>query len=128
MTLTVPLLLPVQLDSLLAKTSQITEVQCGNPLHLSLFGPPNAVRSTKEREKALFGVFVPLALPFGPLLKEAAAVGMWENEYTGRKHRRLQIPTLAELFQGKRPDITWVDASVLKSAKREDTNKQGQLI
>jgi site-specific DNA-methyltransferase (adenine-specific) len=54
-------------------------------------------------------------------------VGVWENEYTGRKHPRLQILTLAELFKGKRPIFRgWMP--VCKSAKREDTSKQGQLI
>lgn len=86
------------------------------------------LHSAMEREKAPFGVFICAAMPTGPMEREAAAVGLWENEYTGRKHPRLQILTLAELFQGKRPDIPWVDASVLKSAKREDSAKQGKLI
>lgn len=86
------------------------------------------LHSAMEREKAPFGVFICAALPTGPMEREAAAVGQWENEYTGRKHPRLQILTLAELFQGKRPDIPWVDASVLKSANREDMSKQGKLL
>ena len=86
------------------------------------------LHSAMEREKAPFGVFICAALPTGPMEREAAAVGVWENEYTGRKHPRLQILTLAELFRGKRPDIPWVDASVLKSAPREDTGKQGSLL
>ena len=59
---------------------------------------------------------------------DAAAVGLWENELTGRKHPRLQIITLAELFHGKRPDIPWVDQTVGKSARREDSAKQGSLL
>ncbi|WP_072380880.1 DNA methyltransferase [Novosphingobium sp. NDB2Meth1] len=86
------------------------------------------LHSAMEREKAPFGVFICVGLPTGPMEREAAAVGVWENEYTGRKHPRLQILTLAELFRGKRPDIPWVDASVLKSAKREDTGRQGSLL
>ncbi len=86
------------------------------------------LHSAMEREKAPFGVFICAALPTGPMEKEAAAVGVWENEYTGRKHPRLQILTLAELFRGKRPDIPWVDASVLKSARREDMAQQGSLL
>lgn len=85
------------------------------------------LHSAMEREKAPFGVLISAALPTGPMEKEAAAVGVWLNEYTGRKHPRLQILTLAELFQGKRPDIPWVDASVLKSAKAE-VGKQGTLL
>lgn len=86
------------------------------------------LHSAMEREKAVFGVFICAALPTTPMLKEAAAVGLWENELTGRKHPRLQILTLAELFQGKRPDIPWVDASVFKAAKREDASQQGMLL
>jgi len=86
------------------------------------------LHSAMEREKAPFGVFICAGLPTKPMEKEAAAVGLWQNEYTGRSHPRLQILTLAELFKGKRPDIPWVDASVMKSAKREDTTRQGSLL
>lgn len=81
-----------------------------------------------ERERAPFGVFLTAQAPTRAMERDAAAVGVWENEYTGRKHPRLQILTLAELFTGKRPDIPWVDATVAKAAKREDTGKQGTLL
>jgi len=81
-----------------------------------------------ERERAPFGVFITAQNPTRAMERDAAAVGVWENELTGRRHPRLQILTLAELFQGKRPDIPWVDASMLKQAKREDTSKQGTLL
>lgn len=88
------------------------------------------LHSAMEREKAPFGVFLCAAMPTGPMEREAAAVGVWTNEYTGRSHPRLQILTLAELFQGKRPDIPWVDSSVLKSAPREDQTelRQARLL
>lgn len=42
---------------------------------------------------------------------------------------RLQILTLAELFQGKRPAIPFVDALVaLRRARREETERQGSLL
>jgi DNA modification methylase len=81
-----------------------------------------------ERERAPFGVFITAEAPTRNMERDAAAVGLWENEYTGRKHPRLQILTLAEIFQGKRPDIPWVDASVMKAAKREETSQQGKLL
>jgi site-specific DNA-methyltransferase (adenine-specific) len=81
-----------------------------------------------ERERAPFGVFITAEPPTRNMERDAAAVGLWENEYTGRKHPRLQILTLAEIFQGKRPDIPWVDASVMKAAKREETSQQGKLL
>ncbi|MFU7528779.1 site-specific DNA-methyltransferase [Qipengyuania sp. ASV99] len=81
-----------------------------------------------ERENAKLGVFITAQAPTRAMERDAAAVGVWENEYTGRKHPRLQIITLAELFQNKRPDIPWVDASAVKRAKREDTAKQEKLL
>jgi site-specific DNA-methyltransferase (adenine-specific) len=81
-----------------------------------------------ERENAKIGVFLTAQMPTRAMERDAAAVGVWENEYTGRKHPRLQIITLAELFQNKRPDIPWVDASAVKKAKREDMSKQEKLL
>lgn len=63
-----------------------------------------------------------------PMERDAAAVGLWQNEYTGRSHPRLQIITLAELFAGKRPDIPWVDTSGQKKARREEGGKQERLL
>ena len=42
----------------------------------------------------------------------------------------LQPTTLAEMFQGKKPDIPFVDPSSIKRAKREDeaAGKQGNLL
>jgi site-specific DNA-methyltransferase (adenine-specific) len=55
---------------------------------------------------------------------------LWENPTTGRKYPRLQILTLAEIFQGKRPNIPLVDVGVGKQAKAEDMNagRQGSLL
>ena len=81
-----------------------------------------------ERERAPFGVFITAQAPTRPMERDAAAVGLWENPTTGRKYPRLQILTLAEIFQGKRPNIPLVDVGVGKQAKREDTSKQGTLL
>ena len=83
-----------------------------------------------ERERAPFGVFLTAQPPTRAMERDAAAVGLWENPTTGRTYPRLQILTLAELFQGKRPNIPLMDLNVGKSAKREDMNegKQGSLL
>ncbi len=83
-----------------------------------------------ERERAPFGVFLTAQPPTRAMERDAAAVGLWENPTTGRKYPRLQILTLAELFQNKRPNIPLVDVGVGKQAKAEDTNKrkQGNLL
>lgn len=87
------------------------------------------LHSAMEREKAPIGVFITAALPTRPMETEAAAVGRFEDEW-GRTYPRLQIITLAELFQGKKPDIPFVDPASVKRAKREDNaaGKQGTFL
>ena len=82
-----------------------------------------------EREKAPLGVFVTAEMPTSAMIKDAAAVGRFEDEW-GRTYPKLQIITLAEMFQGKKPDIPFVDPSSIKRAKREDeaAGKQGNLL
>lgn len=88
------------------------------------------LHSAMEREKAPIGVFITLANPTTAMEKEAAAVGRFHSEATGKSYPKLQILTLPELIQqGKKPDIPFVDASVaFKKAGREDTTKQGSLL
>lgn len=86
------------------------------------------LHSAMEREKAPIGVFITAALPTRPMETEAAAVGRFESEATGRTYPRLQIITLAELFQGKKPDIPYVDQASVKRAKREEMGRQDRLI
>jgi len=81
-----------------------------------------------ERERAPIGVFLTAQPPTRAMERDAASVGVWTQEETGRRFPRLQILTLAELFQGKRPDIPWIDTGAVKKAKREDTGKQGTLL
>lgn len=86
------------------------------------------LHSAMEREKAPIGVFITAAMPTRPMETEAAAVGRFESEATGRTYPRLQIITLAELFQGKKPQIPFVDPASVKRAKREETGRQERLI
>jgi site-specific DNA-methyltransferase (adenine-specific) len=81
------------------------------------------------REKAEMAVLVTAEMPTGAMIKDAAAVGRFEDEW-GRTYPRLQILTLAEMFTGKKPDIPFVDPSSIKRAKREDeaARNQGNLL
>ena len=86
------------------------------------------LHSAMEREKAPIGVFITLALPTAAMEREAAAVGRFTAEATGRSHARLQIITLAELFQGKRPDVPLIDGNAaFRKAAREE-KKQDRLL
>jgi DNA modification methylase len=86
------------------------------------------LHSAMERERAPIGILITAALPTGPMLREAAAVGRFTDEF-GRGWPRLQILTLAELFQGKRPQIPFPDPlAALRKARRESTEKQESLL
>ncbi|MDB5737989.1 MAG: site-specific DNA-methyltransferase [Sphingomonas bacterium] len=86
------------------------------------------LHSAMERERAPIGVFVTAALPTGPMEREAAAVGRFEDGF-GRTFARLQIVTVAELFRGRKPDIPYVDpAAAFRRAGREATGQQGSLL
>ncbi|MFY9735603.1 MAG: hypothetical protein WAU59_16640 [Rhodoplanes sp.] len=43
------------------------------------------------------------------------------------KFDRIQILTIEDLFDGKRPHIPWVDPSVFKKTRREKTEQQSEL-
>ncbi|MFA6019898.1 MAG: DNA methyltransferase [Rhodospirillales bacterium] len=82
-----------------------------------------------EREKAAVGVLISLALPTKPMEKEAAAAGFFDSPVG--KVPKIQIITLAELFQGKKPRIPLIDtAATFKTAAKEDRGKinQGKLF
>ncbi len=86
------------------------------------------LHSTMEREKAPIGIFITKALPTSAMEREAAAVGRFEDGF-GRTYARLQILTLAELFQGKKPDIPLIDPSLaFRRAGRERSGEQRVLI
>ena len=65
-----------------------------------------------DREKAKIGVFITLAEPSAPMKTEAVKAGFYETEY-GR-YPKLQILTIRDLFEGRKPAIPLVDPSAFK--------------
>lgn len=78
-----------------------------------------------EREKAKIGVFITLAPPTDPMLKEAIKAGFYETSHG--KYSKLQILTIEQLFAGRKPDIPLVDSSAFKKAATESRATQGRL-
>jgi len=79
-----------------------------------------------EREKAKIGLFITLAEPTKPMQTEAIKAGYYETPYG--KYPKLQILTIDELFQDKKPQLPWRDPVSFKKARREDTTQQGNLF
>jgi hypothetical protein len=63
--------------------------------------------------------------PTVTMRREAAAAGFYKTDYGS--FPKIQILTIADLFDGQKPHMPWIDPSVFKKAKREDTTKQGRL-
>jgi site-specific DNA-methyltransferase (adenine-specific) len=81
--------------------------------------------ATVDHENAKMGVFVTLTPPTQPMKTRAVAAGFYETEYG--QFPKIQILTIEDLFKGMRPHMPWIDASVFKKAKREQTSKQNEL-
>lgn len=80
-----------------------------------------------EREKAAIGVLISLAMPTRQMEIEAAAAGLFQSPY--ERVPKIQIITLAELFQGVRPRIPRIDAAAtFRTAPREQADAQGRFL
>jgi site-specific DNA-methyltransferase (adenine-specific) len=89
---------------------------------------PNMVRDlagTVEAERAKMGIFVTLEDPTTGMRTAALRAGYYETDYG--KYEKIQILTVEDLFDGKKPHMPWVDPSVFKKAKRETTEKQSEM-
>ena len=77
-----------------------------------------------DREKADIGVFISIDEPTRPMQEEAAMKGFYHSPL-GRDYPRIQILTIAQILEGKRPDIPpWI-APIPKSMtpKSNDSGK-----
>lgn len=63
------------------------------------------LRGTMEREGVDLAIFVCLQHSTPDMRRDAASAGFVESGFTGRSHPRIQILTIEDLFDGKRPDI-----------------------
>jgi hypothetical protein len=102
----------------------IVSVKAGNNVGVAMI---RDLKGVLEREKAPIGIFLTVALPSKPMLTEAASMGRYQGA-DGKSYPRLQILTLAELFQGKKPEIPLLDTTLaFKKAQREETVQEKLL-
>ncbi|TKJ42267.1 site-specific DNA-methyltransferase [candidate division LCP-89 bacterium B3_LCP] len=90
---------------------------------------PKDVRELKavlERDKAPMGIIIALKPPTKGMLSEAAAMGKWKIPGVDLEFPVMQIVTIKELFEGKKPDLPqWHET--LKRANREIREKEKTL-
>lgn len=89
------------------------------------------LRGVIEREKAAIGVLLTMQDPTKAMRTEAAGAGFYDSPW-GTKHPRLQILTVEELLEGKKPDFPPSrDVRTFKSApkvKRKSKDKQKEMF
>jgi restriction endonuclease Mrr len=79
-----------------------------------------------DRERAKVGVFVTLTEPTAPMRTEAVKAGFYRTDYG--EFPKLQILTIRELFDGRKPSIPLIDPTTFKKAAREATTVQPTLF
>ena len=81
-----------------------------------------------EREQAKMALFITLAPPTDPMTKEAVTAGFYEAPNGKDQYRKIQIVTIENLLEGKKPDLPPQDPSAFLQAPREDDAEQLALI
>ena len=88
-------------------------------------GEVRDLRGTVEREGAALGVLVTLEPPTRDMQAEAAAAGVYRSPGWERDYPRLQILTIADLFNGAQVQMPpW--AITFKQAERAKSERTGQ--
>ncbi len=91
------------------------------------------LNSDRQREKAEFGFLICTSLPTKPMRDEIAAAGKFRHPLLNREDDRLQVITVAELFDydgkpGKRLDLPMARTDAVKSAAAKgDEDRQAAL-
>lgn len=86
-----------------------------------------------DREKAAIGLFVTLAKPTKPMLKEAASAGFYVSPaFQNQQYPKLQILTIDGLLNGhdraRYPDLAQGALTFKKAAREKPKSKQEQLF
>ncbi len=76
------------------------------------------LKGTMEREHAPLGLFVTLEEPSEPMKVEAATAGVFHAELANRDYPRIQILTIKELLDGKRPQLPLLVMPTYQQAER----------
>jgi site-specific DNA-methyltransferase (adenine-specific) len=78
-----------------------------------------------DREKADIGIFISIDEPTRPMVEEAAMKGFYHSPLD-RDYPRIQILTIAQILEGKRPDIPpWI-APIPKNTNNKNAIRENQ--
>lgn len=83
------------------------------------------LKGTVEREKAAMGLFLTLNEPTREMTREAATAGFYETG--GMRFPKLQILSVADIFDGRRPQVPFGFTEGFRQAAREAVDGQPRL-
>ncbi len=75
---------------------------------------------TMQREDSPLGLFVTLDEPSGPMKVEAAGAGTYHSEIANRDYPRVQIVTVKDILEGRRPQLPLLVMPSSQQAERVD--------
>jgi len=78
----------------------------------------NALVGAMGQERADMGVVITMTKPTAGMLEAANRAGLYEHPPTGNRYPRVQIITIPELFDGKRPNMPTVILPYIKASAR----------
>jgi hypothetical protein len=87
-----------------------------------------ALRGDMEREKAPIATLITLEEPTASMKKEAAGVGLYTHELTGKTYNRIQIVTVQAIIEGEKRLEMPLSLEVLKMAASQVKEEQLQLL
>jgi hypothetical protein len=93
----------------------IVSVEGGESLTVSMI---RNLAGAAERERAKMGLLITLTEPTHPMTKEAVGAGFFEA--ANGKYRKIQIVTIADLLEGRKPDLPPLDPAAFLKAPREE--------
>lgn len=103
----------------------IISVKAGGQVHSSMIRDLGHVI---DREKADFGIFLTLEKPTSPMVKESATKGFYSSQ-SGHNYPRIQILTIEDIFQGKKPNIPmWVAPIPLQQVEVRVEGKTKRML
>ncbi|MFH1140762.1 MAG: DNA methyltransferase [Chloroflexota bacterium] len=81
-----------------------------------------------EREKEPLGVLLTLEPPTQPMTTEAAAAGFYHSEFWQKDYPRVQIITVEDMLNGKRPELPSTRSPFAQAPLEKEEAKQGGLM
>jgi len=81
---------------------------------------------TMQREGAPLGLFLTLEEPSKPMLVEAASAGTFHSELAKREYPKVQIVTIRELLDGRRPQLPLLVMPTFQQAEKVAQESPGQ--